>query len=98
MTDYRCEGKCGRVVTTDGAWCFTCWADGPSNIPSIRVCPSDPDRRTPAGESLRLRLDVLQAAYQFAFGPVEERSESLEKLSLLITVVQHEQEQDTNKP
>ena len=85
MTDYRCEGKCGRIVTTDGAYCFECWADSHS-IESVLekiVNHPVPNRRTPAGESLRLRLDVLNLAYHFAFGPQDSRADALDKLSHL---------------
>ena len=82
MTDYRCEGKCGRIVTTDGAYCFECWADMPTQGHD-KLSESVPNRRTPEGESLRLRLDVLNLAYHFAFGPQDSRADALDKLSHL---------------
>ena len=101
MTDYRCEGKCGRTVAADGKYCFTCWADIQTHPPtrhsieavlaSIVNHPA-PERRTAEGESLRLRLDILNLAYAYALGTEKERNHNLNKLDHLIHVAQHEHE------
>jgi len=86
MTEYRCQGKCGRIVAGPDKYCFICWADA-KDIETGMV----PIQRTREGELLRLRIDILNQANRFFFCPKEDRNYELDKLVHLGHVLQHEQ-------
>lgn len=95
---YKCQGGCGRTVSGYEKWCLTCFPPDKTIDEIIgAVVNKAPERRSPERESLRMRLDLLHLAHEYALGPESERTHNLNRLAHLVHVIQHELALNTEK-
>lgn len=72
---FACSGlSCHNRVTEAGQFCSSCDIPDPKPTPSKAECKSDH----------QLRMELWQAAYKLALGPIKERSAALETISHLV--------------
>lgn len=89
-TRPRCIGRCGKVVTSAGMICPSCWNE--------EARKRDPRRPEPVKDSQQIRLELVVAAGSLAFGPESGKAAALETLSHLVTVLQHINHQPNQTP
>ena len=78
----HCSGlSCSNKVQSAGQFCSSC--DVPDPMPPTHMAESKTDHQ--------LRMELWQAAYKLALGPIKGRTDALETISHLVTVLQHTQ-------